>query len=80
MLLPCVAPKPLPLTCTCVPTGALDGEIELIIGFGILKTTSTLLPPAKPFTVTGPVVAILGTVATICVSLQLTTVADNPLK
>src|ERR1700731_3771658 len=78
--LPCVAPKPLPLICTWVPTGALDGESELTIGFGMLKTTSTLLPPAKLLTVTGPVVAVPGTVATICVSLQLTTVAERPLK
>jgi hypothetical protein len=72
-LLPCVAPKPLPLICTCVPAGALDGERELIIGLGVLKTTSALLNPANPLTVTGPVVAEDGTVATICVSLQLTT-------
>jgi hypothetical protein len=78
--LPCAAPKPLPLICTWTPTGPLDGTMEVILGFGMAKTTSTLLPPANPFTMTGPVVDELGTVARICVSLQLTTAAQTPLK
>ena len=46
----------------------------------MLKNTSTLLAPAKPFTGYGTWGSGTGHNATICVSLQLTTVADNPLK
>src|SRR6266481_1281438 len=68
-----VAPNPVPFICTCVPTGALEGFRELMTGLGSVKITSVLLLPLKVFTVTAPVDVFPGTVATICVSLQLTT-------
>src|SRR5258708_916649 len=80
VLLPWVAPKPLPLICTWVPVGPLDGEMEPITGLGMENSTLVLLTPAAPVMVTGPLVALTGTVATICVSLQLTTEAVCPLK
>src|ERR1041385_5721592 len=80
VLVPWLVPNPLPLICTCVPTGALEGTTAATIGFGTVKTTSGLL--AMPFTDTkiGPVLVFVGIVATICVSLQLTTVALKPLN
>jgi hypothetical protein len=64
-------PKPVPFICTGVPTGPLDGDSEVMMGFGTVNITSRFLE--TPFTVTtaGPLVAPLGTVATIWVSLQL---------
>src|SRR5262249_30632537 len=55
VLVPCVAPKPLPLTCTWVPTGPLEGTSPETMGLGNLKTTSALLPIPFTVTVTGPV-------------------------
>jgi len=34
LLDPWVAPKPVPLICTCVPTPPLDGEMLVICGAG----------------------------------------------
>jgi hypothetical protein len=60
-----------PFITTGVPTGPLDGDTDVMIGFGTVNITSLLLE--SPFTVitAGPLVAPLGTVATIWVSLQL---------
>src|SRR6266481_1002876 len=79
-LVPCAGPNPCPVICTCVPVVPLVGLRAVTVGFGMENTTSRLL--ANPFTMTriGPVRALAGTVATICVSLQLTTVAVWPLK
>jgi len=52
--------------------------MELIIGLGNVKTTSGLLVPFFAITVTGPVVAAPGTVATIWESLHVTIVARVP--
>ena len=52
-------------------------------GLGKVRITSLLLvkPPAEPIiTNTGPVRAPPGTVATICVSLQVWTFPDTALK
>src|SRR5438128_4244736 len=49
-------------------------------GAGMVKTTLVLLPTPPSVTFTGPLVAAEGTVATICASLQLFTVALVPLK
>lgn len=38
VLVPCVAPNPLPLRWTMVPTGPLEGVIPEISGFGSVKT------------------------------------------
>src|SRR5436305_14820433 len=74
LLLPWVAPDPLPFTCTCVPAGPLAGEAEAITGLGKVKSTSWLLDTPLICTITGPVWAVPATVATICELLQLTTV------
>jgi hypothetical protein len=77
---PVCVPKPLPLMWTTAPTGPLAGDKLVITGFGIVNKTSELLP--MPFTVTrtGPVSALAGTVTTIWLSLQLTTLARVPPK
>jgi hypothetical protein len=49
-------------------------------GLGSEKMTFRLLVTPLMDTVTGPVVAYAGTVATICVLPQLFTVAPRPLK
>src|SRR5438128_114269 len=49
-------------------------------GAGMVKTTLVLLPTPPSVTLTGPLIAAVGTVATICASLQLFTVALVPLK
>src|SRR5713101_6025224 len=43
VLPPWVAPKPLPLICTWLPTGPLAGDNPVTTGFGIVNTTSRLL-------------------------------------
>jgi hypothetical protein len=45
-----------------------------------MKYTFALLPTPPTVTFTGPVAAVVGTVATICVSDQLTTLALLVLK
>jgi hypothetical protein len=79
VLLPCVAPNPLPVTVTCVPRGPIVGDTELIVFPGTVKVTRLL---STPFIVTlaGSVVAPEGAVARICVSLQLTIVPYQLLK
>jgi hypothetical protein len=82
VLVPCVAPKPLPFTwtCNCVPAGPLEGTSPLMSGPGYLYTTSELLVMLLTLTVTGPVEALLGALATILVSLHVLGVAEKPLK
>ena len=81
VLLPCVAPNPLPLICTWVDIGPEVGENEATKGLGMVNTVSWLLGTLPVnMTMTGPVLAFAGTVATICVSLQLTMLALFPLN
>ena len=80
VLVPCVAPKFVPVIVTEVPTTPDVGATVLIFG---AATTVKLLPfDAVPLTVTTifPVVAPVGTVATIEVELQLVAVAVVPLN
>src|SRR5690348_13192440 len=58
----------------------LAGEMLVICGGGTLKSTEVLLVTPPTVTETGPVVAVVGTMATICVSDQLTTDALIPKK
>ena len=80
VLVPCVDPKPLPLTVTEAPTAPDPGEILLMLGAGTTVNATPLL--VNPFTVTRtfPVVAPAGTGTTIEPEAQLLGVAVVPLK
>jgi hypothetical protein len=80
VLAPCVAPKLVPVMVTDVPTGPLVGERFVIVGGTVTVNDEPLL--ARPVTVTTtlPVVAPLGTVATMLVADQLVGVALVPLN
>jgi len=80
VLVPCVAPKFVPVIVTAVPTGPPLGDIKrtsgniVYVGLPVLATPPTV-------TTTGPVVVPLGTITTMLVELQLITlVAAVPLK
>src|SRR5260370_26475889 len=70
-----VAPNPVPLIWTGVPPGPLVGEKLATTGLGMANTTFSLLVRVLTMefgvTVTGPLRAPEGTVATICVLVQL---------
>ncbi len=68
---PCVEPKPVPVIVTSVPTVPEVGDRLVMIGVGANVNGEPLL--ATPFTVTTrlPVVAPVGTTATIVPVLQL---------
>jgi len=78
VLVPCVFPKPEPLMVTEAPIGPAAGDRLLRPG----KTVNTTPLLAAPFTVTtmGPVVALVGTVALMLVSLQDEGVTAKPLN
>jgi hypothetical protein len=77
---PCTEPKPVPVIVTEVPTGPDDGLTFVITGLGGITVKFTPLLGVPPtVTMTLPVVAD-GTTATIVVSLQLDTLACEPLK
>lgn len=79
VLLPCVAPKPVPVSVTGAPTGP-ELELKPVTTSGTVKFTA-LLVKLEPFvTVTFPVEAPAGTHALMLVSLQLLMVAEIPLK
>src|SRR5947208_12480059 len=81
LLLPGDAPKPEPATVTEVPIGPAAGLTELTTTPPTVKTWSVLLLVVPTVTLTAPVVAPDGTVATICVLDQLgVEVAAVPLK
>src|SRR5215471_9078456 len=54
VLFPWVAPKPLPLICTCAPIVPLVGETLVITGLGVENVTSGLLHTLLTTTCTGP--------------------------
>jgi hypothetical protein len=63
--------RPLPFRATLEPTGPLAGLIELITGTTEKLAELVAVPPGV-VTLIGPVVAVLGTVAVICVPPELT--------
>jgi hypothetical protein len=80
VLLPCVGWKFVPLIVTNAPTAPDVGEILVMVGGAItVKATPELLTP-ETVTTTLPVVAPLGTVVLILVSLQMVGVAVVPLN
>jgi hypothetical protein len=82
VLEPCVTPKFVPVIAIGVPTRPDVGFTLVILGVAALLTvkfTPLLLTPPT-VTTTFPLVAPLGTVATMLVPLQLVAVAFVPLK
>jgi len=75
VLLPCVAPKFVPATVTAAPTAPEVGETLAILGAETTVKLDPLLATPDTVTTTFPVVAPLGTVATILAALQLVAVA-----
>jgi hypothetical protein len=78
VLLPCVAPKPLPEMVTEEPMIPEAGDkLEMV---GVTVKGTPLLGTLATVTTTLPVVAAAGTVTTMELALQLVTVAAVPLK
>ena len=81
LLAPCFAPKFAPLIVTDVPTIPDVGERLVMFGADpVTVNVAPLLATADTVTVTAPVDAPPGTVATMRVALQLVAVALVPLK
>jgi hypothetical protein len=80
VLLPWVEPKLLPVIVTDVPTVPDVGERLLMLGDGTTVKETALLMAPFTLTTTFPVVAPLGTGATIEVALQLVGLALVPLN
>ncbi len=81
VLLPCVVPKLVPVMVTDVPTVPADTLRPLMAGGGsVTVKVAPLLATPPIVTTTLPVVAPVGTAATIAVLLQLVTVAAVPLN
>jgi|ERR1041385_1481015 hypothetical protein len=73
---PPAVPNPAPVIVIVFPTGAVVAEIELISD-PILKVTE-LLDTLETFTITGPLLAVLGMTTTMAVSLQLVGLTPFP--
>jgi hypothetical protein len=80
VLLPCVAPKLVPVRLTVAPTTPATGERVAILGVGrTVKPTPLLFTPST-LTTTFPVVAPVGTDTTIEVSVHVVIEANLPLN
>lgn len=80
VLVPWVAPNPVPLIATEVPKVPTVGETLETFGAGITVKLTPLLATADTVTTTFPVVAAVGTGVTIVVADQLVGLAAVPLK
>jgi hypothetical protein len=80
VLVPCVAPKFVPVMMTADPTGAEVGLIAVMVGVGRTLKLAPLLGTPATVTTTLPVVAPDGTSTIMLVALQLFGVAEVPLK
>jgi len=78
VLVPCVAPKFVPVIVTGVPTCPARGAMLAIVGATVNDTLLLATPPTV--TTTLPVAAPVGTVETILVALQLVGIAAMPLN
>jgi hypothetical protein len=78
VLVPCVDPKLVPVIVTDAPTAPDVGDTLVMVGGTVNATPLLATPPAV--TITFPVVAPAGTVATIDVALQLVIVVAVPLN
>jgi hypothetical protein len=79
-LVPCGEPKPEPVIVTFVLMGPVVGEMLLMVGGPLMVKFTPLLATPPTVTMTGPVVAPVGTGTTIWLVLQLDGVAAVPLK
>src|SRR5262245_62867615 len=77
---PCVEPKFEPEIVTAVPTGPELGVRLVIVGVDNTVKLTPLLATPLTVTTTLPVLAPLGTVTPMLVTLQLVTVAAVPLN
>ena len=78
-----VVSKFVPLTVTLVPITAVVGEKLVIVGADEATTVKAVALVALPdgvATAIVPVVAVAGTLVTICVVVELVTVAVTPLN
>jgi hypothetical protein len=80
VLVPCVAPKRLPLIVTGVPAVSEVGEILMMIGAAVFVNVTPMLRKPLTTTTTGPVPAPAGTGTAIAPVLQLVGVAAVPSK
>src|SRR3989442_9597340 len=80
VLVPCVAPKLVPVIVTDVATGPLVGERFVMLGDRVTVKLTPLLARPPTVTTTFPVVAPAGTGATMLVADQLVGVAVVPLN
>src|SRR5215471_17419278 len=80
VLVPCVAPKFVPVIVTEVATGPLVGDRVVMLGVGITVKLTLLLARPPTVTTTFPVVAPDGTGTTMLVADQLVGVAVVPLN
>src|SRR4029077_20265990 len=80
VLVPCDAPKLLPLIVTAVATGPLDGERLVSVGVGDTVNGSVLLARPPTATTTLPGAAPAGTGTTMLLADQIVGVAAVPLK
>src|SRR4029077_20725369 len=80
VLVPCVAPKLVPVIVTDVPTGPLVGARLVRLGGTVTVKLTPLLARPPSVTTTLPVVAPAGTGATMLVADQLVGVAVVPLN
>jgi hypothetical protein len=80
VLLPCVAPNPVPVIATSDPTAPEVGETLVMLRVSTTVKLMPLLITPLAFTTTFPVVAPYGTGTTILVALQLVVGASVPLK
>src|SRR5260370_32832824 len=71
--------KPVPAIVTVLPTPPMFGVRLVICGAGTLKSTLLVLVTPPSTTLTVPVIAGGGTIATTCLSDQLTMLAGWPL-
>jgi len=80
VLVPCGAPKVVPVMVTEAPTGAEVGFRLVMLGAGTTVKGTPLLEKPASVTTTFPVVAPLGTETVMLLELQLVGVAIAPLK
>jgi len=80
VLLPCVAPKFVPVKLTTVPAGPTFGVMAVNVGVGITVNEIPLLTWPWTVTLTGPVVAPAGAEAVMLVADQAAGVAGVPLN
>jgi hypothetical protein len=80
VLVPCVAPKFVPVIVTDVPTAPVVGDKLVMLGGTLTVNASPLLTPPSTVTTTLPVVAPVGTGTTMLVADQLVGVAATPLN